>query len=154
MLTPVAGIVGGQNDVFEYPLPQQRDLKYVRVFARLADGIGYEAYVNTFNCAIQACDPSLSNRSKEQAEAFAGNMTVYPNPTRGQIFVDVSAWSGQQVSLTVYNVTGRQVQPAEREAGTEATVLQLPASLVSGFYYLEMKAADGTQQVQCLVVQR
>ncbi len=148
------GIVGGQSDVFEYALPQQTDVKYILMYARLADGTSYQAYVNTFNCATQAYNGSISNRESGQSAAFAGNMSIYPNPTTGQIFVDLSAWSGQQVSLTVYNVTGRQVQRTELEASTEATALQLPGSLSSGFYYLEMQAADGSKQVQRVVVQR
>lgn len=153
--TDSVGIVGGQSDVFEYSLPQQTDVKYILLMVRLADGTSYQAYANTFNCATQPFNPSISQREDgAQAEAFAGNMTVYPNPTTGQIFVELSAWNGQRVNLTVYNVTGRQVQRTELEAGTEATVLQLPGSLTSGFYYLEMVAADGTKQVQRLVVQR
>ncbi|MEO6760106.1 MAG: DUF4394 domain-containing protein, partial [Saprospiraceae bacterium] len=150
-----AGIVGGQSDVFEYSLPQQTDVKYVHLMARLADGTSVETYVNTFNCTTQAYNPNVTqNRDNGQSAAFAGNLTVYPNPTSGQIFVDLSAWTGQSVSLTVYNVTGRQVQRTELEAGAEATALQLPANLTSGFYYLEMLTADGTKQVQRLVVQR
>ncbi|MEO6037463.1 MAG: DUF4394 domain-containing protein [Saprospiraceae bacterium] len=149
------GIVGGQSDVFEYSLPQQTDVKYVHLFVRLADGTGVETYVNTYNCSTQAYNPSVSeNRDNGQDVAVTGNMTVYPNPTSGQIFVDLSAWSGQAVSLTVYNVTGRQVQRTELQAETEATALQLPNNLTGGFYYLEMQAADGTKQVQRLVVQR
>ena len=147
------GIVGGQNDVFEYSLPQQTDIKYLLLHARLADGTTYQAYANTYNCATQAFNPSIS-QNRDNGEAFAGQMAVYPNPTSGQLFVDLSAWSGQPVSLTVYNVTGRQVQRTEMEAGTETTVLVLPVSLSSGFYYLEMRAADGTKQVQRVVVQR
>ncbi len=148
------GMSGGQSDIFEYSLPQQTDVDYILLMVRLADGTGYQAYGNTFDCSLQNFDSVVSREQKNEQPTFANTMTVYPNPTTGQVFVDLSSWNGQRVNLTVFNVTGRQVQRMEVEAATEATALQLPGNLTSGFYYLEMSAADGTKQVQRLVVQR
>ncbi len=145
--TDGVGLSGGQSDIFEYSLPNQTDLQYIHLFARLANGAGYEAYNNVFDC------PFAADRDNQPMQ-IADQMTVYPNPTTGQLFVNLSPWNGQRVSLTVLNVTGQQVQRTEVEAATEATSLQLPGNLTSGFYYLEMLAADGTKQVQRLVVQR
>ena len=148
------GLSGGQSDVFEYSLPQQTNVQYILLFARLADGTGYEAYGNTFDCPAPAAALGNSERENELTTEAAGNMTVYPNPTTGQVFVNLSAWSGQRLQLTVFDVTGRQVQRTEVEASPEATALQLPGNLTSGFYYLGMTAPDGTKRVQRLVVQR
>ncbi len=144
------GLTGGQSDIFEYSLPEQTDMQYIFFFAKLADGTSYETYGNIFDCPVPA---GVANRENQQTE-FTGQMTVYPNPTTGQLFVNLSSWNGQRVNLRVLNVTGQQVQRTEVEASTEATALQLPGNLTSGFYYLEMTAADGTKQVKRLVVQR
>jgi hypothetical protein len=81
-------------------------------------------------------------------------MKVFPNPTAGQVFVDLSAWTDQEVRLSVLGATGQRVQQTSIMGGSEATPVNLPEVMANGLYYLEMQAADGTRQVRRFVVQR
>ncbi|MBC7775418.1 MAG: DUF4394 domain-containing protein [Phycisphaerae bacterium] len=147
------GIVNGQNDIFEYTLPRQADMTHINAFARLADGTGHSVYLNTFHCPIQT--PIASRpRNGSVAISESDNMIVYPNPSTGQVYVDLSRWDNQEIKLSVFSATGQRQQEMVVGAGTDATPLNLPASIANGMYYLEMKAADGTRQVQRFVMNR
>ncbi len=90
----------------------------------------------------------------EEKRFKSDHMGVFPNPSAGQIWVDLSAWSGQAVQLTVMTATGQRMQLVTATANESSLSIDLPVSLANGLYYLEMRAADGTSQVKRLVVQR
>jgi hypothetical protein len=154
------GIANGQSDIFEYKLPKQAHQVYINAYVKLADGSSNEAYLNTFSCPTQNLDGS-SDDEKFSADdrnsgsvVVAGDMKVFPNPTTGQVFVDLSAWTDQEVRLSVLGATGQRVQQTLTMGGSEATPVTLPEVMANGLYYLEMQAADGTRQVRRFVVQR
>ena len=151
-------MANGQSDIFEYKLPKQADMIYINAFARTADGTGYEVYLNTFNCPTQ---PSNSSRGEfdatdrdEMQIAKNGVLKLYPNPNSGLLFVDLSDWDAQEITLSVISATGQYLQQMTVQAGDSATALRLPETIVNGLYMLEMKTADGARQVRRFVVQR
>jgi len=154
------GIANGQSDIFEYKLPKQAHQVYINAYVKLADGSSNEAYLNTFSCPTQNFDGTsdeekFSTDDRSSALVLAtGDMKVFPNPTAGQVFVDLSAWTDQEVRLSVLGATGQRVQQMMITGGSEATLVNLPEVMANGLYYLEMQAADGTRQVRRFVVQR
>lgn len=154
-----AGIANGQSDIFEYTLPKQADLTFVNAYVRLADGSGYEAYLNTYNCPTQAAGSSRGASETEDRRELphvmaAGEMVLYPNPSAGQLFADLSAWEGQEIQLSVISATGQRLQQHVVAGGNPATAVELPGTVANGLYYLEMIAADGTRQVRRFAVQK
>jgi hypothetical protein len=157
--TQGTGIATAQSDIFEYKLPKYTDLNNINAYAKLADGTSYSVYLSTYNCPTQAFSSSKdeSDETTDRAEnnlTGNGNMTLSPNPTAGQLLVDLSAWNEQDVTLSVISATGQKVQQIAVGMGANTYALELPASMSNGMYYLEMQAADGTRQVKRFVVLR
>lgn len=141
-------IQNGESDVFKYTLPPQSSPNYIHVTARLETGVFYEAYLNTFFCEI-GFDPSTGgNRPDRDAGLPAADQVfnLYPNPTNGVLFANLSAWAGQAVQLRVFNAQGRLIQSAQVQAEEQAQVLELPATLADGLYLLEVTPVRGKPQ--------
>jgi hypothetical protein len=149
------GIANGQSDIFEYKLPKQADVSYINAYVKLMDGSVVEAYLNTFNCPTQASSgnkPETDDRDNTPALQTSA-VRVFPNPTAGQLFVDLSSWTEQEVRLTVFNTVGQQVLQQVSVAASTVVSMELPANTAPGLYYLEVVAADGTREVKRIVVQ-
>lgn len=75
------------------------------------------------------------------AEAFAGDVLIYPNPSLGQVFVSVpSEWS--ESNITVYNSFGQIVMTGETGA-EHKTELSLDR-LKDGFYFITVSNNEHT----------
>ena len=71
-------------------------------------------------------------------------MKVYPNPTTGNVTIDLSAVSESKVTVTVYDMSGRAMISGQEIDVTQAKVLKLNTSaLVPGVYIIE---ANGTNR--------
>ncbi len=160
-------INNGQSDVFTYTLPQQSAPDYIHVVTRVYPKTFYEAHLNTFDCV------PTSNLSAGPKDAYTDDLAgeagysaaqrtkipdehlaVYPNPTGGLVFADLSLWSGQQVLVSVLNGQGQRLHSASVGAGEEPYSLEMAAHLPNGLYFFEVVAADGERQVRKFVLQR
>lgn len=151
-----AGIANGQSDIFEYALPAQSDVLFLYAFARFADGSSLAAHLNTFGCDVQPFNNASrpdEDLAGERSGETASALRVYPNPTAGAFYADLSSWAGQRVTLSVLNATGQAVMVRQMEGGDQ-TSLQLPSGLANGLYYLRITAADGASTAQRFVVQK
>ena len=72
--------------------------------------------------------------------AFAKSVRVYPNPTTGNLTVEVGSL-GRGASLEVFNALGQRVQQ-QKVSGAEASVNA--ASLKSGLYYIRLMTTEGS----------
>ena len=70
------------------------------------------------------------------------NMTVYPNPTKGKLWLDIQNLNDPKVIAKVYNVTGSMVY--ERQFTTDRLVEIDLSGKVSGIYMLKV-IADGRE---------
>ncbi len=161
-------ISNGQSDIFEYKLPAQSDPLFIHVIVRLSPKIFYEVHLNTFDC-IQT--QSLTQSPVESAigdnvfddgaapSAGSGDLTgtagfaVYPNPTSGLLFADLTQWAGQPVQLTLLNAQGQRVQQSTRTADDAPQSVEL-GDLPAGLYYLQAMPADGKGETRAFVVKR
>jgi hypothetical protein len=146
-------IANGQSDIFEYAIPAQTAPGYIHVTARLYPQIYYEAHLNTFYCPVLPADPA---RPAGRSAAQPGNadvllLKIFPNPTSGRLFADLSAWKGGQVFVRIYNSQGQRVLELPVSAGTELQVVDLPEGLAGGLYLFEVVAAGGEKQVERFV---
>lgn len=139
-------IANGQSDIFEYTLPPQSEPDYIHVTARLTPQQFFEAYLNTFNCPVQP-------ESKPVAIAALG-LRVFPNPTTGTLFADLSDFRGQEVKLQVFEARGQLIQHIGLVADTTPQEIQLSRNLPSGLYFLAVETQNGERQVLRFVLQR
>ncbi len=146
------GIAPGQSDEFRYTLPPQADPLFIHAVVR-PQGQGFvETHLNTFGCPVvdEAPKPSVMvQRTTGQRRDFL----LFPNPTAGALFADLSAWLGQTVQLRVLNAQGQMVHMTETVAEIH-TAVALPEGLVGGLYWLSVYASNGERQMRRFVLNR
>lgn len=144
------GIAGGESDIFEYTLPAQASPTFVKATTRLNSGLQYEATFNTFGCSIQS--DIVADRARQPKPLPM--LRVFPNPTSGELFVDLSKWTGEMVSLRLLNEQGQELAQRFFASGSDATRFPLPATLANGFYMIEMRLGNGVRHTARFVLQR
>ncbi len=141
-------ISGGQSDVFAYTLPGQTKPDYIHLTSRLYPQVFYEAYLNTFNCPVKASSgdkpEEAADRSVTEKEA-SRSLKIFPNPTSGALFADLSAWKGERVRIRVYNSQGQRVQETVLTASDRPQAVGLPDNLNDGLYFIEAAAPNGRE---------
>ncbi len=141
----------GESDVFKYTLPAQVSPNYIHVMVRLEPNIYYEAHLNTYYCEV-GYDPSVTEgrpADRSAASPVAGDdFRLFPNPTDGTLYADLSNWAGQQVQLRMYSAQGRLLKSQPVQAGEQAQALDLPAEMANGLYFLEVSPAQGRSSTQ------
>ncbi|MBU6341365.1 MAG: T9SS type A sorting domain-containing protein [Bacteroidetes bacterium] len=137
-------IKNGQSDVFEYTLPVLANPQYIYVVARLFPQIYYEAHMNVFQCNVTfAPENYTAERQDDQENAIL----LFPNPTSGRLYTDLSAWNTESVLLRIYNIHGQLITQSTQVAETGPFPVELPSELPNGLYWLHVNAPNGTQAV-------
>ena len=143
----------GAGEVFEFSLPQQADPDYMRVYARLADGAAAEAHLNTFSCPVQSWPrtpaPAIDMQSVPRRDGVA-----WPNPTRGRLLLDLSAWQEQSVRIYMLTAQGYAAFDCILEARPGWQTLDLPGNLPNGLYYLFIQSAEAGKTAVKVVLER
>ncbi|MFN0036588.1 MAG: HYR domain-containing protein [Saprospiraceae bacterium] len=153
------GISNGESEVFEYTLPAQSHPTFIHITSRLAPQIFYAAHLNTFNCPIGTT--SSNNRSEEQDLMIPQNLglsnlnlLLFPNPTNGELFADLSRWQGERLSVQILDSRGQRAQSLALYAGSEAQPIPLASQLPAGLYFLEIVTENGEREVARFVLER
>ncbi len=150
-------IANGQSDVFEYTLPAQADVTYVNITSRLSTQVFYEAHLNTFKCPVGDTPNSDHNSLKERGAETQENqnsLLLFPNPTTGVLFADLSDWQGQKLQVQVTNTQGQLVHSLNFTAEEDLLRVEMPRSLTAGVYFFELKNEKGEKEVMRFVLQR
>lgn len=143
-------IANGQSDVFQYTLPAIANVLFIHAFVRLESQIYYDTYLNVFGCDVTfAPDNPIAERQTDQENAL-----VFPNPTSGRLYTDLSAWNTESVQLRIYNIHGMLILQTTQTAESARTALDLPLELPDGLYLLEIMPTNGQAVVQKFVLQR
>ena len=148
-------IRNGESDVFKYTLPPQADPDYIHVMVRLEPNIYHEAHLNTFYCPIEyEANSRAGNKTSRQAEQAENAVHLFPNPSDGTLFADLSVWSEQVVQIRIFSAQGHLLQVTQVLAGDRAQLVDLPASPADGLYLLEVTPPNGKKSVQKFFIQR
>ena len=150
------GIANGQRDIFEYTLPAVANPNYIHVISRVGNAGYYEAYLNVFSCTVGA--QNLDDQHSEDREHASNSpetteLRVFPNPTSGIVFADLSARADQQTQIRAISAQGQEVLNYTVN-GLDFEQIQLPENLANGLYFLEFSSNDGKKQVKRVVLQR
>lgn len=161
-------ISGGQSDIFEYTLPAQADPDYIHVVTRVSPKVFYEAHLNTFKCKDSTSQlvtpvfpttpgpktgPDPADPNTPNAPGQDPLFGLYPNPTTGPFYVDLTYWQGRDVHLHLFSDKGELIKEMWVLASDMPILFDLPAGLDAGLYWVRMTPAGGTPQVQQLVIQ-
>jgi hypothetical protein len=106
-----------------------------------------ETYSNTSNALTQGFQqPDLTITKVEEADAGV-SVTVFPNPSAGQLNVSLSSAAARRVKLELLDASGRLVhtQQADVPAGDQSLSMSL-ASLAAGQYLLRITDTEQNTQ--------
>lgn len=131
------GIANGQSDIFEYTLPAQANPIFLQVGGKTASGVWYQSTLNTFGCTVQAEDRALATENRRLA--------VFPNPSLGQITVDVSDWKSGAITLTIQNARGETVASYHLPGGSNLETIDLSTALANGLYWMTVQDESGAK---------
>jgi len=147
-------IANGQSDVFEYTLPAQANPTFINITSRLVTQNFYAAHLNTFYCPI-GVTPS-SNRSSETtlSENLQQGISLFPNPTNGELFADLSRWNGEDLNMQILDSRGMRVQSLSITASSDAQAIPLINELPAGLYFLEIVTGNGEREVARFMLKR
>ncbi len=149
-------ISNGQSEIFQYTLPAQADVTYINLATRLADQKFYEAHLNTFYCPI-GVTPTYSRPSQARDFNLTSNqnsLLLYPNPSSGVLFADLTDWAGQKLRINVVNGQGQTVKTLTEQAVQDVLRLDIPQGLTNGIYFLEVQPENGEKEVLRFMLQR
>lgn len=150
-------IAAGQSDIFEYTLPPQASPAYINVTARLYPKVFYSSHLTTILCPVGVTPSSREVFEREQDFSNFENLTslkLFPNPTSGTLFADLSDWQGEQLQVQIFNSQGQRVQHLTVQAGDVPQEIQLSEGLAAGLYFLEVLTENGEKQAARFVLQR
>lgn len=85
-----------------------------------------------------------------------GSFLVFPNPVHGAFTLQYQLLEAQSVSISLFDVAGRQVAQLLtnelQDAGEHQESLVLPEMLAGGSYYLQITCGDTAAMVQIVVI--
>ena len=93
-------------------------------------------------------------KSVSPAAVSGLGLRVFPNPTSGTLFADLSDFKGQEVKLRVFEARGQLIKQLDLVADTTPQEIQLSRDLPSGLYILAVETRNGERQVVRFALQR
>jgi hypothetical protein len=150
-------ISNGESEIFEYTLPAQANVTYINITSRLASQVFYEAHLNTFNCPVgnTPINQIQAAKSRDAAPVEAQNsLLLFPNPTTGVLFADLSDWQGQKLQVQVANTQGQVVHTMKLTADEDLLRVEMPKGLTAGVYFFELTTEKGEKEVLRFMLQR
>ena len=102
-------------------------------------------YAATFGRGIWMTDLVQGTSGTEPTGFVSGKMTVFPNPTRGSIRLQIDGIRTGEVRIEIISITGERVYEETLPAGTGTISKQLNPDLVPGMYFL--RASAGKQML-------
>jgi hypothetical protein len=81
------------------------------------------------------------------------NLNIFPNPSKGELYLDLSSYDGQPVTLEVRDLTGRLLQQTQLAAAPALERLDLSA-YQSGLYLLRVRTEGQPDQIQRVLLQQ
>ena len=147
-------ISNGESDIFEYTLPAQSNPTFINITSRLVTQNFYAAHLNTFNCPI-GVTPS-QNREEESLlfENLQTGILLFPNPSSGELFADLTRWQGENVHIQILDSRGSRAQSLQVNVEGEAQRIPLNSALASGLYFMEVVTEQGERSIGRFMLER
>lgn len=148
-------IAHGQSDVFEYTLPAQAQVSYINITSSLANHGSNEVHLNTIHCPVGFDNNNRASQARDASTVIDQNsLFLYPNPTTGVFFADLSNWQGQKLQVQINNTQGQQVHTLHITAQEDLLRVEMPQGLANGIYFMEVSNDKGEKEVLRFMFQR
>jgi SdrD B-like domain/HYR domain/Secretion system C-terminal sorting domain len=158
-----------ESDIFQYTLPKQVQPLFFLAMICLEDGTQYQVHLNTFACFVtplmvsganaaagnlQTADVAQASLSRTNNPFEDAELLLFPNPTTGNLMVNLADWAGQTMQLQVISALGQLVQEKTVTADVAPISLDLDQGLSKGIYYLQAVPTQGERRVKRFVLSR
>jgi uncharacterized repeat protein (TIGR01451 family) len=100
------------------------------------------------NTTLHTVSPPPGRSPDSRRESLLGGLRIYPNPSTGQVTVDMGTLLGQPATLRVMSLTGQVLQSHTLPQGTLTQVLQIPTP---GLYLIEVRSAGHSRTEKVVV---
>ena len=148
-------IAHGQSDVFEYTLPAQAQVSYINITSTLSNQSSNEVHLNTIHCPVGVNNNNRASKSRDASTVIDQNsLLLFPNPTTGVLFADLSSWQGQKLQVQITNTQGQQVHTLHFTAQEDLLRVEMPQGLANGIYFMEVSNEKGEKEVLRFMFQR
>ncbi|MFO8153714.1 T9SS type A sorting domain-containing protein [Thioalkalivibrio sp.] len=127
-------------------MPEVADTGCVNLVVTATDLSGAAA-TDTFQLCV-ADSPPVNVGDFDEGQ-FGVNL--YPNPTQGEVTVDIDAPDLGEVGLSVFGINGKQI--LRRSYGATDRIIFDMSDHVSGMYFVKIDV-DGTQVLKKLILKR
>lgn len=154
--SPTSGVsVGDYNIVDNIFVPNQNALGLTTIYFRVlnnATGVWRYHSLELDEEVYASPQPRLQNATAEaELEHAKSTITVFPNPSNGQVQLTSTLWESQSTQVEVYTALGELVQTTLLETGSLNNQLELSSRLANGFYLLRFSQDGktvGTERLQ------
>lgn len=110
-------------------------------------GYGYVSVkeTNTNDCVAESDALEVTiNECTSIDKVLAGNVSIYPNPTSGDVYIEFKLASETDYSIRILNATGQMVYQESHDAKSGSQKLKLNTStLPNGYYLINIESEDG-----------
>lgn len=111
------------------------------------EDINGELYVASLGGNIS----KLIDASLTVDEQDLSNVSIYPNPTKGELTIDFSSInSSVSAEVSIYNIQGKAISTINKDAGTVEKIDT--SQLAKGIYILKINTSNNLQRVHKLVI--
>ncbi len=100
----------------------------------VSDAAGNTSSAQTITYVVSGCDTGIQT-------VFGGIVSVLPNPTNGQIFVDLSETSVRSAVISIFDVQGRLLTEVEADNTAAAINIDL-STYADGIYMVHINAGE------------
>ena len=115
---------------------------------------GLPGWATTHGYAKQANRPQIATVATYRPVQATPTLNVFPNPSRGQLTVQLTGLAGQEYKLRLANILGREVRllALRPEQATEGLAMDL-TGLPAGMYFYSLLLNDKIVATKRLTLQ-
>ncbi|RZL02359.1 MAG: T9SS type A sorting domain-containing protein [Hymenobacter sp.] len=115
---------------------------------------GLPGWATTHGCAAKTSRPQIATLATYRPAQVAPTLNIFPNPSRGQMTVQLTGLAGQEYKLRLANILGREVRllalrPEQASEGLAVDLTGLPA----GMYFYSLLLNDKIVATKRLTLQ-
>jgi hypothetical protein len=96
---------------------------------------------------------NIVSAAQFRTETLPGSLQVFPNPASGWLYADLTPWSMQSVSVSLFNAIGKAVRSWNPDAGGNAPTPLDVTGLPAGPYFLWLQPADAAGEGVKIILQ-
>ena len=124
---------------------------YNASWQQVCDGQIIELKENNFTqkTSYKTATPSINSLEKQSTNQ---NYSIYPNPAKQEVFINLNAYAGQQGSIQLINQFGQIAQQVDYDKIPAETLRMDLLKVQTGLHFINIQLANGTQITEKILI--